>query len=176
MRKLAALAIVVAMAIAACGSDGDNQSSAGTSPAEGAKPGSAEAGFQPIEGLTYQKADKSTQENIASNFHESTGQSDPGYTDIDTENLMQDGDRKGYIVSLAFRPKDITTDPSFQSGVQRGFSSNGSSLNETTYNGKKILLGQVSGVYVGCVFKEGYVLFSYSPDKVIAEKAAAAQI
>lgn len=185
-RLLVALAVLVAaVALAACSSGGGGSGSSAsgpsdtvTDPSASASPGSAEAGFQPIEGMTYEKADQSTQQKVAAKFHRSTGSKDPGYTDIDTENLFQGDQKVGYIVSLAFRPPAITTDSRFIRGVVRGFSSSGSALEPKTVDGQKIYEAKLPGLnlYITTAFKPRYVLFAYSKDQAVADRAAAAQL
>jgi hypothetical protein len=181
-RYVVATLIAIAVGLSACaGSSSPSKSSSSSPPApsDTASPGSAEAGFQSIDGITYKKAAAATQKQVASNFHKSTGKNDPGYSDIDTEDLYQGSKKVGDIVSLAFQPPDLTTQDNFKQGVVKGFATtSNTTLAPKTIDGKQIYEAHLSnnGIYVTAVFKHAYVMFVYSPQSAIAEKAAAAQL
>jgi hypothetical protein len=188
-RFLGAALIAIAVGLSACSSSsssssgssasGSSDSPSPSAPSATASPGSAEAGFQPIDGMTYKKASATTQQQVASNFHKSTGKDDPGYLDIDTEDLYQGDKKVGDIVSLAFQPPDITTQDSFKQGVVKGFASTSNdTLAPMTVDGKQVYEAHLSAsdIYVTAIFKHAYVMFVYSEQVDVAEKAAAAQL
>lgn len=177
-RSVAALFAAMAIGLSACAGS-SSSSSTGPAPSATASPGSAEAAFIQIKGMTYKKADAATQQQVASNFHKSTGKNDPGYSDIDTENLYMGDNKVGDIVSLAFQPPDITTQDKFKQGVVKGFASTSTTtMAPKKVGGKEIYEAHLTsnGLYVTAVFKNGYVMFVYAKSQTVAEQAAASQV